>query len=54
MDTGSSIWFLGIPVIAIMTVNLIFVINVIRVIKRKRGLQTENRFDFKALILSKC
>lgn len=39
MDTGNSIWFLGILVIVVMTVNLIFVVNVIRVIKRKRTLE---------------
>ena len=39
MDTGNSIWFLGILVIVVMVVNLIFVVNVIRVIKRKRTLE---------------
>lgn len=40
MDHGSSTWFLGIPVILTLTINLVFVINVIRVIKRKRNLQS--------------
>ena len=44
MDMGESIWYLGLPVIVVMIINLVFVVNVIRVIKRKRGMQSENRF----------
>jgi calcitonin receptor-like len=42
MDTGNSIWYLGIPVVVIMVINVVFVINVIRVVRRKRGIQTES------------
>ena len=38
--SGDSMWFLGIPVIVIIFINLIFLINVIRVIKRKREFET--------------
>jgi hypothetical protein len=41
MDTGNTLWWLGVLVVFVMIVNLVFVINVIRVIKRKRGLQAE-------------
>lgn len=43
MDTGDSIWFLAIPVILAISVNVLIVINVIRLIKRKRHLESEDR-----------
>ena len=43
MDTGDSIWFLAVPVIMAITINLMIVINVIRLIKRKRNLESDDR-----------
>ena len=45
MDTGESIWFLAVPVIIAITINLMIVINVIRLIKRKRNLESEDRSE---------
>lgn len=42
MDTGDSIWFLAVPVIMAITINLMIVINVIRLIKRKRHLESDD------------
>ena len=50
MDMGNSVWFLGLPVIVVMVINLVFVANVIRVIKRKRGMQSENRSAWEYLV----
>lgn len=43
MDTGDSIWFLAVPVILAISFNVLIVINVIRLIKRKRNLASEDR-----------
>ena len=43
MEQGSSMWYLSVLVVAVMIVNLVFVINVIRVIKRRRNLQADQR-----------
>ena len=43
MDTGDSIWFLAVPVIMAISFNVLIVINVIRLIKRKRNLTSEDR-----------
>ncbi len=43
MDPGESRWFLAVPVIIVILSNVMIVINVIRVIKRKRNLQSEDR-----------
>lgn len=43
MDSGDSIWFLAVPVIIAISVNVLIVINVIRLIKRKRNLESEDR-----------
>ena len=43
MDTEDSIWFLAVPVILAISFNVLIVINVIRLIKRKRNLASEDR-----------
>ena len=44
METGDSIWFLAVPVILAISFNVLIVINVIRLIKRKRTLASEDRY----------
>ena len=43
MDTGDSIWILAVPVVLVISVNILIVINVIRIIKRNRNLRSEDR-----------
>lgn len=38
MESGNSIWYLGVLVVLVMAVNLVFLANVIRVIRRRRTL----------------
>ena len=48
-DSGDSIWFLGIPIILVIAFNLIIVINVICIIKRRRNLQSDDRYCFSSV-----
>ena len=44
MDTGDSIWILAVPVVLVISVNILIVINVIRIIKRNRNLRSDDRY----------
>lgn len=44
MDSGDSIWFLAVPVIIVISSNVMILINVIRLIKRKRNVQSQDRY----------